>query len=503
MPGLVVFAATLSSCPLRWTRWGRGLPVLPSAWAAQVSGALAREEYGFRGSRRCASASGRTERTACVPRSRRTGSRWCRGPATPRPSAGAWLRRRAPGALRAIAAARSPSGRARRNPARRPDRVVRHRAARAEHGVTLGRSRPAGDAPYELEFQLGGMLGTVAGPTAIGLRDAAGRPVLSYAGLLVARRARPGGSGALPPCTGTLAIEIDDRGAAWPLTVDPLLTAASWSADGGQAGARLGSVVAAAGDVNGDGFSDILVGAPLYDTGVAMRGARCCSTARRPVPRRLRRGPWTAWSRRAARRGAGLGRRRQRGRLRRRRDRRAVPRRHADGRGARPGWYGSAPGPGASPDWTGRRRRGRRPVGPRAGRAGDVDGDGDAELLVAAPLYDAGAPDGGRSRCSPARRPACRRARETASTGARRGRSSGRAGRGRGRHGATVRRLLVGSRSTTPPTSDEGQAALYLRLGVGLAAAPAWTEEGTGRGPLRAALALAATSTATARGGRG
>jgi hypothetical protein len=50
-------------------------------------------------------------------------------------------------------------------------------------------------------------------------------------------------------------------------------TTAVWSFEGNQAGAGLGAAVAGAGDVNQDHFADILVGAPYFDTDVIDNGA--------------------------------------------------------------------------------------------------------------------------------------------------------------------------------------------------------------------------------------
>ena len=100
--------------------------------------------------------------------------------------------------------------------------------------------------------------------------DQTGTQVLQYGGLHVTDAL-----GKTLPATlvltaaHTFQIQLDDRGAHYSLTIDPLMTTPGWSIVGDQAGAELGRSLATAGDVNGDGFSDVLLSAPYYDDGEA------------------------------------------------------------------------------------------------------------------------------------------------------------------------------------------------------------------------------------------
>jgi len=70
-----------------------------------------------------------------------------------------------------------------------------------------------------------------------------------------------------------LVILIDAADAAWPVTVDPLATSPGWQAEGNQIGAHFGYSLAAAGDVNGDGYGDVVVGAYGFSHGEDGEGA--------------------------------------------------------------------------------------------------------------------------------------------------------------------------------------------------------------------------------------
>jgi hypothetical protein len=69
-----------------------------------------------------------------------------------------------------------------------------------------------------------------------------------------------------------LRIHVDDSQAMYPVVVDPLATSPAWTGEANQTTTYYGRSVSSAGDVNGDGFSDVVVGAHLYDNGETDEG---------------------------------------------------------------------------------------------------------------------------------------------------------------------------------------------------------------------------------------
>lgn len=112
--------------------------------------------------------------------------------------------------------------------------------------------------------------------------------------------------------------------------------AAAWTFTSSQATANVGGAVATAGDINGDGFSDVLVAAPLYDvSGMTDAGM--------------------VWA-----------------------------------------FLGSGAGLSSTPVWSAVGDQAYAQLGYGLGPAGDVNGDGYDDFLVGAPRYDNGQTDEGR-----------------------------------------------------------------------------------------------------------
>ncbi|MCU0254291.1 MAG: hypothetical protein MUE47_07090 [Acidobacteria bacterium] len=170
-----------------------------------------------------------------------------------------------------------------------------------EHGFTLT-APPAAegrDAPLVLVLELEGTLTPqlAADGQAIEFRGASGPPRVRYAELAVRdARGRPlparlaaGVSSAASGNLSAILLQVDDRDADYPLEIDPLATSPSWNAESNQASARFGAALAAAGDVNGDGYSDVIsttMGRPTRDACSSITGRlRACRPLRTGRPK--------------------------------------------------------------------------------------------------------------------------------------------------------------------------------------------------------------------------
>jgi len=173
-----------------------------------------------------------------------------------------------PGAMQAVAAV-PPQAAGPRVEYRRPGCVewYENRPEGLEQGFTIARA-PAGEGPLRLEAQLAGEL--IPRHEDVGIDfalDAASPAALRYAGLAAYDAAGRPLPATLALAAGRLRLEVDDRGAHYPVVIDPLMSTPAWMAEPNVASAQYGFSLAAAGDVNGDGFSDAIVGAPGYDNG--------------------------------------------------------------------------------------------------------------------------------------------------------------------------------------------------------------------------------------------
>ncbi len=177
-----------------------------------------------------------------------------------------------------------------------------------------------------------------------------------------------------------------------------LQAAWSWAAEEDQANAWFGNSVSSAGDVNGDGYPDVIVGAYLFDAEGTDEGMACVylGTGSGLADERAwtatggQSGDWFGFSVSSAGdiNGDGWG------------DVIIGAPRHTNGQADEGGaylYYGSRTGPLSEPAWIGESNQAGAQYGISVAGVGDVNGDGFSDVVVGAFRYDDGAIDAGRA----------------------------------------------------------------------------------------------------------
>lgn len=137
-----------------------------------------------------------------------------------------------------------------------------------EQGWVLA-ERPEGDGPVQIGVEVGRADATVDG-VVVKLRGDDGSTLL-VSGLKAWDARGDDVPARFERAEDGFRVVVDDAGAVYPVEVDPVYTSADWIVEG-QSDWDFGASVANAGDVNADGYDDVIVGAPGYlsSTGEAL-----------------------------------------------------------------------------------------------------------------------------------------------------------------------------------------------------------------------------------------
>ena len=228
--------------------------------------------------------------------------------------------------------------------------------------------------------------------------DGAGEPRARYTGLVASDATGRRLSARMLPGPAGLELRVDDSGAVYPVTVDPLMTSAAWTAESNLTSALFGYSVSSAGDVNGDGYSDVIVGAVFYDGGEFKEGrayvfhgsATGLSTTAAWTDEPNQESTWFGHSVETAGDVNGDG--------------------YSDvivgaywydngetDEGRAFVYHGSPTGLGAVAAWTAEPNQAGAVFGASVSTAGDVNGDGYSDVIYGAPFYENGEPYEGRA----------------------------------------------------------------------------------------------------------
>ncbi|MEE9617809.1 MAG: integrin alpha, partial [Anaerolineae bacterium] len=184
-----------------------------------------------------------------------------------------------------------------------------------------------------------------------------------------------------------------------PVTIASLVS--DWTYDGDQQGAQVGYAVGTAGDVNGDGYDDVIVGAPLYSDTTSNEGVAFVFYGSESGLSTDH--DWKAGSgQQGARFGAAVG---TAGDVNDDGYDDVIVGAYAYTKGQQGQseegrvyvFYGSVSGLSTTPDWILEGDQSQAHFGTSVGTAGDVNNDGYDDIIVGAPQHDNGETNEGRA----------------------------------------------------------------------------------------------------------
>ncbi|MBX7042003.1 MAG: FG-GAP-like repeat-containing protein [Ignavibacteria bacterium] len=132
------------------------------------------------------------------------------------------------------------------------------------------KQKPAGEGKLKLDVNVDTKLKVTVGADVLMFKNDKGEEKMKYTSLKVwDANGKPLRAyfekKELSTLNSHFSILVNDADAVYPVTIDPLSTTASWTATGTQGDEHFGHTAATAGDVNGDGYSDVVIGAPEFD----------------------------------------------------------------------------------------------------------------------------------------------------------------------------------------------------------------------------------------------
>jgi hypothetical protein len=284
--------------------------------------------------------------------------------------------------------------------------------------------RPAGEGPLVIDVGVEGMEVSVAADGSEALLRR-GDERLRYAELRAWDAGERRLGAVMADAPGGIRIVVDDTDASYPLVIDPLVSSAAWMGESNQTGPTYyGWPTAGAGDVNGDGYDDVVIGANEYQDGQTNEGAAFV-------------------------------------------------------------YHGTATGLTGTAAWSVQGNQAEAYMGLGCASAGDVNNDGFGDVIVGAAAYDAGQTNEGKAwlylGSSSGLGPTSTWSAEGEQNGAEFGFEVATAG---DVNGDDYDDVLVGAHLWDGGQTDEGRAYLYLGTATGLASTAIWTMESDNAGAM-------------------